>query len=145
MSSAHLRELADLLIRWVHLIAGIMWIGNSLLFNWLDRNLEKAEGCARGRFEGRIWMVHSGGFYDVVKKQLEPGQLPERPALVQVAELHHLGERASSSSSSSTTWAAPRYMIDPAVRALEPVGRGGDRRGRDHRRVGRLRRALSRC
>ncbi|MGI8548102.1 MAG: urate hydroxylase PuuD, partial [Gemmatimonadaceae bacterium] len=30
-------ELLDLIARWVHVIAGIMWIGNSLLFNWLDR------------------------------------------------------------------------------------------------------------
>ena len=34
-----LPELLDLAFRWVHVIAGIMWIGNSLLFNWLDRNL----------------------------------------------------------------------------------------------------------
>ena len=76
--SAHARELADLLIRWVHLIAGIMWIGNSLLFNWLDRNLEKDEAGGPG-FEGRIWLLHSGGFYDVVKK-LKNGQREKRRA-----------------------------------------------------------------
>ncbi len=114
--SAHLRELFDLLIRWVHLIAGIMWIGNSLLFNWLDRNLEKPEGSPEG-FEGRIWMVHSGGFYDVVKKQLEPGQLPEH--------LHWFKWQ------NFTTWASGIFllivvyylggaglMIDPSVKAL---------------------------
>ena len=45
---AHVRELADLVVRWVHLIAGIMWIGNSLLFNWLDRNLEKPKDAPPG-------------------------------------------------------------------------------------------------
>src|SRR5262249_54492076 len=35
--SAGFWELADFVARWVHVIAGIMWIGNSLLFNWLDR------------------------------------------------------------------------------------------------------------
>ena len=35
------QELLDVLFRWAHLIAGIMWVGNSMLFNWLDRNLEK--------------------------------------------------------------------------------------------------------
>lgn len=74
--SPHLHELLDLVIRWTHLIAGIMWIGNSMLFNWLDRNLERPPDSPAG-FEGRIWMVHSGGFYDVVKKQLEPAQLPK--------------------------------------------------------------------
>ncbi len=115
---AHLRELADLMIRWVHLIAGIMWIGNSLLFNWLDRNLEKPADAPEG-FEGRIWMVHSGGFYDVVKKQLEPGQLPEH--------LHWFKWQ------NFTTWASgigllvvvyylggAALMVDPAVRAIGP-------------------------
>jgi len=119
VSSAYLRELADLLIRWVHLIAGIMWIGNSLLFNWLDRNLEKDESQGPG-FEGRIWMVHSGGFYDVVKKQLEPGQLPEH--------LHWFKWQ------NFTTWASGIFllivvyylggaalMIDPAIKSLDPV------------------------
>jgi uncharacterized membrane protein len=60
-------EFLDLLLRWVHLIAGIMWIGNSMLFNWLDRNL----------VGGRIWLLHSGGFYDVKKTMLEPNQMPD--------------------------------------------------------------------
>ena len=68
-------ELLHLLVRWVHLIAGIMWIGNSMLFNWLDRNLEPPEGD-RPRSLGTIWMVHSGGFYSVEKTHLAPGQLP---------------------------------------------------------------------
>lgn len=74
---AHLRELADLLFRWVHLIAGILWIGNSMLWNWLDRNLAPPES-GRGLEEGTIWMVHSGGFYEMRKLQLEPHQMPKR-------------------------------------------------------------------
>src|SRR5215218_4381111 len=73
--AVRLAELLDLVFRWAHLIAGIMWIGNSMLFNWLDRNLEKAG--ARSRLsQGKIFMVHSGAFYDVEKKLLEPGELP---------------------------------------------------------------------
>jgi uncharacterized membrane protein len=68
------RELLDLLIRWVHLIAGIMWIGNSMLFNWLDRNLVKVS--ERKGHEGEIWLLHSGGFYQVEKKQLAPSEMP---------------------------------------------------------------------
>lgn len=72
--SGALIELLDLIARWVHVIAGIMWIGNSMLFNWLDRNL-------RPRPEpdsyGDIWLIHSGGFYLVEKNKGErvPGGL----------------------------------------------------------------------
>ena len=69
------RELLDVLLRWVHLIAGIMWIGNSLLYNWLDRNLVP-DADAGERHVGRIWLLHSGGFYDVEKKFLAPSEMP---------------------------------------------------------------------
>ena len=72
-----LNELLNVVFRWAHVIAGIMWIGNSMLFNWLDRNLETDH--ARSRLsQGKLVMVHSGAFYDVEKKLLEPGQMPER-------------------------------------------------------------------
>ena len=70
-----LNELLDVIFRWAHLIAGIMWIGNSMLFNWLDRNLEKSVDLSR-LSQGKIFMVHSGAFYDVEKKLLAPGELP---------------------------------------------------------------------
>ena len=71
------REVLDLVVRWVHVIAGIMWIGNSLLFNWLDRNLMPLKEPKEG-VEGEIWLLHSGGFYQVEKKQLAPWQMPEQ-------------------------------------------------------------------
>lgn len=73
----HLLELLDLAFRWVHVIAGIMWIGNSMLFNWLDRNLRPS---SRGGPEvyGDIWLLHSGGFYFVEKTSLS-GQPMPRP------------------------------------------------------------------
>jgi uncharacterized membrane protein len=69
------RELLDVLLRWMHLIAGIMWVGNSLLFNWLDRNLLR-DAKADERHVGRLWLLHSGGFYDVEKKSLAPNEMP---------------------------------------------------------------------
>ena len=57
-----MHELLDLLLRWTHVIAAIMWIGNSLLFNWLDRNLTPARN-PRERSAGAAWLLHSGGFY----------------------------------------------------------------------------------
>ena len=62
----HARELADLILRWVHVIAGILWIGNSMLFNWLDRNLAPARTPQQAS-QGEIWLLHSGGFYEVEK------------------------------------------------------------------------------
>jgi uncharacterized membrane protein len=71
-------ELLDLIARWVHVIAGIMWVGNSMLFNFLDRNLRKRPEADS---YGDIWLLHSGGFYLMEKNKGErvPGglKLPE--------------------------------------------------------------------
>ena len=70
-------ELLDLFIRWIHVIAGIMWIGNSLLFNWLDRSLVPAANPGQTKKPvGTIWLLHSGGFYYVEKTLLEGEKLP---------------------------------------------------------------------
>jgi uncharacterized membrane protein len=61
-------ELLDLVARWVHVIAGIMWVGNSMLFNWLDRNLRARDDTD---IYGDIWLLHSGGFYLVEKNKGE--------------------------------------------------------------------------
>jgi uncharacterized membrane protein len=68
-------ELLDLALRWVHVIASIMWIGNSLLFNWLDRNLRPPTSGAADA-QGDIWLIHSGGFYLVEKTSLAGRPLP---------------------------------------------------------------------
>jgi uncharacterized membrane protein len=60
------RELLDLVFRWIHVIAGIMWIGNSLLWNWIDRNLETSKQGKPG-IQGEIWLLHSGAFYFMEK------------------------------------------------------------------------------
>lgn len=60
------RELLDLVFRWMHVIAGIMWIGNSLLWNWIDRNLEPSKAGTPG-IQGEIWLLHSGAFYFMEK------------------------------------------------------------------------------
>src|SRR2546423_11428066 len=50
-------------------IAGIAWIGSSFYFIWLDRALTRPEHAKPG-VEGDLWMVHSGGFYQVEKPPL---------------------------------------------------------------------------
>jgi len=70
-------ELADLVARWVHVIAGIMWIGNSMLFNWLDRSLRPSSHVTGDKAAlGEIWLLHSGGFYFVEKTLLADQPLP---------------------------------------------------------------------
>ena len=103
----------------MHLIAGIMWIGNSLLFNWLDRNLEKPKDAKAG-YDGKIWLLHSGGFYDVDKKQLEPGQLPKN--------LHWFKWQNFSTWASGVLLLFVVYyagkgalLVDPSVRPLNPT------------------------
>ena len=68
-------ELLDLAARWVHVIAGIMWVGNSMLFNWLDRTLAQPSRAGEG-LQGESWLLHSGGFYFVEKTQLAGQPLP---------------------------------------------------------------------
>ena len=68
-------ELVDLAARWVHVIAGVLWVGNSMLFNWLDRTLAPSSRTGEG-LQGESWLLHSGGFYFVEKTQLVGQPLP---------------------------------------------------------------------
>ena len=70
-----LGDWANLLLRWTHFIAGIAWIGSSFYFIWLDRALTKPQHEKPG-VEGDLWMVHSGGFYQVEKRRPGPGDVP---------------------------------------------------------------------
>jgi len=70
-----LADWANLLLRWTHFIAGIAWIGSSFYFLWLDRALTKPTQPRPG-VEGDLWMVHSGGFYQVEKRRPGPGEVP---------------------------------------------------------------------
>jgi len=72
-------EWLNLALRWIHVIAGIMWIGDSFLFMWMDRNLAPPSRARDGAVTGELWMVHSGGFYEVVKRRyLAPHEVPPR-------------------------------------------------------------------
>jgi uncharacterized membrane protein len=72
-----LLEWLGALARWVHVLAAIMWIGDSILFMWMDSSLEPSRRPREGDVAGEMWMVHSGGFYEVVKRRsLRPEELP---------------------------------------------------------------------
>ncbi len=61
----------NLILRWVHIFAAIMWVGTTYYFTWLDARLHEEED-AGGHDKAQVWMVHSGGFY-VVEKESKPG------------------------------------------------------------------------
>ena len=69
------QEWLDLIVRWVHVVTAIAWIGSSFFFMWLDSHLEKPATPRRG-IEGELWMTHSGGFYRVEKIKVAPDEMP---------------------------------------------------------------------
>ena len=65
-----LREWLNLTVRWFHVFAGIMWVGQTYYFTWLDGQFTRMEKQAAASSNApQIWMVHSGGFYTVEKRK----------------------------------------------------------------------------
>lgn len=119
---SYLLDWANLLVRWLHLVAGIAWIGASFHFIGLDLTLEPPKDDkdrAKGVM-GEQWGVHGGGFYHKQKYLVAPPRLPER--------LHWFKWEAY------TTWlsgmgllvivywiGASTYLIDPDIAELGPA------------------------
>jgi uncharacterized membrane protein len=115
----YLLDWCGLLVRWLHVIAGIAWIGSSFYFVWLDNHLEP-QGSSEPvdpNVAGELWAVHGGGFYRSRKYRVAPAVLPPT--------LHWFYWEAY------TTWLsgfgllcllyflrAEAYLIDPSVLAL---------------------------
>jgi len=66
----------DLLTRWLHVIAGIVWIGSSFYFIALDNHLRPPHDAEEG-VGGESWEIHGGGFYRIHKYTVAPRELPE--------------------------------------------------------------------
>ena len=66
-----LSEWLNLLLRWIHVFAGIMWVGTTYYFTWLDARLTEEEKAALNTgVVPEVWMVHSGGFYVVERRKV---------------------------------------------------------------------------
>lgn len=66
-----LNEWLNLILRWIHVFAGIMWVGTTYYFTWLDARLsEEEKAVGNTGTPAQIWMVHSGGFYVVEKRKV---------------------------------------------------------------------------
>jgi uncharacterized membrane protein len=72
----NINEWLNLLFRWAHVFAAILWVGSTYYFTWLDAQMHRQEAKAGA---GRdVWMVHSGGFYSVNRQKtlgVPPGEL----------------------------------------------------------------------
>ena len=69
-------EWLNLIIRWAHVVVGIMWIGASFYFVFLENNLNRTDGV-RDELAGNLWAIHGGGFYFLEKYKVAPKQLPK--------------------------------------------------------------------
>ncbi len=125
---AFLLEWGSLLLRWLHIITAMAWIGASFFFMHLDASLRASHDIPAGQ-GGAAWQVHGGGFYEMRKYFVAPATLPE--------------ELTWHKWQSYWTWLsgfvllcwvyyaqASLYLIDPAVMALETwqaaaIGIGG--------------------
>lgn len=113
MDAAYLSEWANLLLRWLHLIAGVAWIGTSFYFIGLDNQLDRPKD-GNPRVAGEQWSIHGGGFYHKQKYLVAPERLPEK--------LHWFKWEAYWTWISGFSlfvliyWGqASTYLVDPAV------------------------------
>jgi uncharacterized membrane protein len=111
----YVSDWAAFLLRWLHVIAAIVWIGTSFYFVALDKHLRPRRDD--DRLAGDTWEIHGGGFYRVEKYRVAPDELPE--------PLHWFKWEAY------TTWLAgfallvvlyyfhaDTYLVDPSVADL---------------------------
>ncbi|HEY1091022.1 MAG TPA: urate hydroxylase PuuD [Burkholderiaceae bacterium] len=74
----YLLDWANLLLRWLHVITAIAWIGSSFYFVLLDNSLSPPEhdDLQKKGVDGEMWAVHGGGFYHSNKYMVAPRWRP---------------------------------------------------------------------
>jgi uncharacterized membrane protein len=119
---SYLLDWANLLLRWLHVITAIAWVGSSFYFVFLDSSLVppadeklRAQGAT-----GELWAVHGGGFYHPVKYAVAPPQLPPK--------LHWFFWESYSTWLSgfalftvSYLWNAGTYLVDKSLMDWAPA------------------------
>ncbi|TNF51361.1 MAG: hypothetical protein EP308_13530 [Burkholderiales bacterium] len=118
----YLLDWANLLLRWLHVIVAIAWIGSSFYFVFLDSSLTPPEDeqLKKDGVSGELWAVHGGGFYHPVKFNVSPPKLPDH--------LHWFYWESYSTWLSgfalflvSYLWSPSVYLIDPNVMDWSPA------------------------
>jgi uncharacterized membrane protein len=109
-------EWVSLAVRWIHIITAFAWIGASFYFNWLLNHLLKSDDP---KIAGQLWALHAGGFFNIEKRNIDPGQLP--------SPLHWFKWESYWTWISGFTLlvityylGADAYLIDPSVLPLAP-------------------------
>jgi uncharacterized membrane protein len=122
MDLTYLLDWANLLLRWLHVITAIAWVGSSFYFVFLDSSLTEPESeqLRREGATGELWAVHGGGFYHPVKYAVQPPQLPRH--------LHWFYWESYSTwlsgialFSVSYLWQAGTYLIDKSKMDWAPT------------------------
>ena len=111
---AYTLDFANFMLRWLHVIAAIAWIGESIYFVMLDNSLRSpraAEDRAKG-VSGEMWAVHGGGFYHNQKYASAPGTLPET--------LHWSYWKAYTTWLTGFGLFAILYMVKPSFYLVNP-------------------------
>ena len=123
---SYLLDWANLLLRWVHVITAIAWIGSSFYFVFLDSSLTPPEDpeLKRQGVSGELWAVHGGGFYHPVKFAVSPPKIP--------SHLHWFYWESYSTwltgfalFTVSYLWSAGTYLIDKSVFDWSPAAAVG--------------------
>ncbi|MES2242724.1 MAG: urate hydroxylase PuuD [Pseudomonadota bacterium] len=113
---SYLLDWANLLLRWVHVITAIAWVGSSFYFVFLDSSLTPPvdEDLKKQGVSGELWAVHGGGFYHPVKFAVKPPTLP--------AHLHWFYWESYSTwltgfalFTVSYLWNAGTYLVDKSL------------------------------
>ena len=74
----YLNDWVSLLLRFLHVVTAIAWIGASFYFIWLDNTLQTPPKWKQDKgVSGDLWAIHGGGFYEVAKYRLAPEQMPD--------------------------------------------------------------------
>jgi len=123
---SYLLDWANLLLRWVHVITAIAWVGSSFYFVFLDSSLTPPvdEDLKKQGVSGELWAVHGGGFYHPLKFAVRPPQLP--------AHLHWFYWESYSTWLSgfalftvSYLWNAGTYLVDKSLMNWSPGAAAG--------------------
>ena len=118
---SYLLDWANLLLRWLHVITAIAWVGSSFYFVFLDSSLTLPvdEKMRKDGVTGELWAVHGGGFYHPVKYNVSPPKLPDH--------LHWFYWESYTTWLSgfallavSYLWNAGVYLVNPADPLMSP-------------------------
>ncbi len=121
----YLLDWANLLLRWVHVITAIAWIGSSFYFVFLDNNLikPKSPDLLEKGVDGALWAVHGGGFYNPQKYMVAPKKIH--------TELHWFYWESYSTWLTGFAlftvlylWNAGTYLVDKSVLDWTPLQAG---------------------